>query len=153
MTRPSLAGVHHVKLPVTDLPRSVSWYERVFGFRTMFEFQDDDGVVRGVAGELPGFGDTLVAFRENPAAARGCQDFDPVGFAVRDRADIEAWAEYLDTLGIAHSPVIDASIGWLLVCHDPDRIELHLYSWESHGMDQTGRTGYGRRVGQAEAGA
>lgn len=149
MTRPSLAGVHHVKIPVTDLPRSRSWYERVFGFRAQFEFPDDDGVVRGVAGTVPGFGDTLVAFRENPAAARGSQDFDPVGFAVRDRADVEAWAEYLDTLGIAHSPVIDASIGWLLVFHDPDRIELHLYSWQEHGIDQSGRTGYGRRVDDA----
>ncbi|WP_199435522.1 VOC family protein [Qaidamihabitans albus] len=153
MTRPPLAGVHHVKIPVTDLPRSVSWYERVFGFRTTFEFPDDDGVVRGVGGKVPGFGDTLVAFRENPAAAQGCKGFDPFGFAVRDRADIEAWAQYLDRLKIPRSPVIDASVGWLLVFNDPDGLELHLYSWEEHGIDQSGRTGYGRPVLQTEAGA
>lgn len=142
-----------MKIPVTDLSRSLAWYERVFGFRTTVEFPDDDGVLRGVAGELPGLGDTMAAFRENPAAAQGCKGFDPVGFAVRDRADIVAWARHLDALDIPHSPVIDASVGWLLVFHDPDGIELHLYSWAAHGIDQSGRTGYGRPVAPTEAGS
>ena len=32
MNRPGLAGIHHVKIPVTDLSRSRDWYARVFGF-------------------------------------------------------------------------------------------------------------------------
>jgi len=149
MARPILAGIHHVKIPVTDLTRSVDWYGRVFGFRATIEFPDADGVIRGVAGEAPGLGDTMIGFRINPQAAAGCQGFDPVSFAVDDHADIVAWAAHLDELGVSHSPVIEASIGWLLVFTDPDGLELHLYSWAAHGADHSDRPGYGRPVATA----
>ncbi|MEV0479597.1 VOC family protein [Streptomyces sp. NPDC050508] len=123
-----LAGIHHVKMPVTDLDRSRHWYGRVLGFKVTHEFQDADGVVRGVAGEVPGLGDSMLCLRVNSQAAQGCQSFDPVSFAVRDRADIEA------------------SIGWLLVFNDPDGLDLHLYSWAAHGVDHGGVAGYGRPV-------
>jgi catechol 2,3-dioxygenase-like lactoylglutathione lyase family enzyme len=145
VARPPLAGVRHLKIPVTDLARSKAWYERVFGLQVTLEFADDDGVVRGLAGHMPGLGDVLVALRVNPEAARGCRNFDPFHFGVEDRAGIEAWASYLDGLGIGHSPAIEATIGWLLVLNDPDGLEIHLYSWASHGVDQSDRPGYGRR--------
>ena len=143
---PELAGIHHVKMPVTDLDRSRDWYGRVLGFKVTYEFQDADGVVRGVAGEVPGLGDSMLCLRVNFQAAQGCQGFDPVSFAVRDRADVEAWAAHLDTLGVPHSPVIEASIGWLLVFSDPDGLDLHLYSWAAHGVDHGEVAGYGRPV-------
>ncbi|MFF5303936.1 VOC family protein [Streptomyces sp. NPDC013161] len=143
---PELAGIHHVKMPVTDLDRSRDWYGRVLGFKVTYEFQDADGVVRGVAGEVPGLGDSMLCLRVNSQAAQGCQGFDPVSFAVRDRADVEAWAAHLDTLGVPHSPVIEASIGWLLVFNDPDGLDLHLYSWAAHGVDHGDVAGYGRPV-------
>ncbi|WP_051800751.1 VOC family protein [Streptomyces sp. NRRL F-525] len=143
---PELAGIHHVKMPVTDLDRSRDWYGRVLGFKVTYEFQDADGVVRGVAGEVPGLGDSMLCLRVNSQAAQGCQGFDPVSFAVRDRADVEAWAAHLDTLGVTHSPVIEASIGWLLVFNDPDGLDLHLYSWAAHGVDHGDVAGYGRPV-------
>ncbi|WP_405952452.1 VOC family protein [Streptomyces prunicolor] len=143
---PELAGIHHVKMPVTDLDRSRDWYGRVLGFKVTYEFQDADGVVRGVAGEVPGLGDSMLCLRVNSQAAQGCQGFDPVSFAVRDRTDVEAWAAHLDTLGIPHSPVIEASIGWLLVFNDPDGLDLHLYSWAAHGVDHGDVAGYGRPV-------
>lgn len=149
---PELAGIHHVKIPVTDLSRSLDWYRRVFGLKVTLEFPDADGVVRGAAGEMPGLGATLVGFRENPEAARGCQGFDPVGLAVQGRADMEAWAAHLDAQDVPHSPLIEASIGWLLVFHDPDGIELHLYSWAAHGNDHSARPGYGRPVTETAAG-
>ncbi|NEW27709.1 VOC family protein [Nocardia cyriacigeorgica] len=148
---PDLAGIHHVKIPVSDLSRSVRWYREVFGMRPTLQFADSsDGVVRGAAGDMPGLGRVLVALRENPVAATGCKGFDPVGFAVNDRADLEQWATHLDGLGIPHSPVIDASIGWLLVFDDPDGVEIHLYTWEAHGIDQSGRPGYGMPVADPE---
>ncbi|MFG2779662.1 VOC family protein [Streptomyces prunicolor] len=143
---PELAGIHHVKMPVTDLDRSRDWYGRVLGFKVTHEFPDADGVVRGVAGEVPGLGDSMLCLRVNPQAAQGCRGFDPVSFAVPDRADIEAWAARLDTLGVPHSPVIEASIGWLLVFSDPDGLDLHLYSWAAHGVEHEGVAGYGRPV-------
>ena len=145
MAIPPLAGVHHVKIPVTDLPTSLAWYERVFDFKATIEFPDENGVVRGVGGEVPGVGQ-LVAMRENPRAAEGCKGFDPFGFAVEGPEDLEAWMSHLDALGIEHSPLIEASIGWLLVFNDPDGLEWHLYTWAEHGKDLSHRPGYGRPV-------
>jgi len=146
MTNPVLSGVHHVKIPVSDLARSVQWYGQVFGFVVTTEFPEADGAVRGVAGTIPGLGDTQFTLRVNHDAARGCLGFDPVSFAVDDLADVQAWAAHLDSLGVAHSPVIEASVGWLLVFDDPDGINLHLYSWAGHGLDHSDRPGYGRPV-------
>jgi len=143
----TLVGIHHVKFPVSDLARSRAWYERVFDLRPVLEFRDDhDGVVRGVAYEIPGLPEVGVALRENPAAARGIAGFDPVSFAVADHDAAQAWADRLDRLGVPHSPVMDATIGWILVFHDPDGTEIHLYSMERHGIDPTGRPHTGQPV-------
>lgn len=139
-----LAGLRAVKLPVTDVRKSLEWYERVFDVRPQLEFPDENGVVRGVACFLPGCGDAGIALRENPDAhaMAGLE----IIFSVTDRDALQEWVEHLDALGVAHSPVIDATVGWLLVLHDPDGHEIHLYSQQRHGIDQTDRPGYGRPV-------
>lgn len=142
MKQPELVGIHHVKYPVTDLGMSRAWYEQVFALTLMMEFRDEpDGPVRGIAFEPTG--GVMIGLREHPHAAAGLSGFDPVSFAIADRDAADAWVERLDSLGIEHSPVIDASIGWLIVFHDPDGIEIHLYTLTAHGIDQTGRPGYG----------
>ena len=35
---PQLAGIHHLKLPVTELARSREWYETRLGYRVQIEF-------------------------------------------------------------------------------------------------------------------
>ncbi|MFC5952127.1 VOC family protein [Pseudonocardia lutea] len=145
---PELTGVRVVKLPVADLPKSVDWYRRVYGFAPTYEFPDEEGVVRGVAGDLPGCGYTGLALRENPEA-RGIAGLE-VMFGVRDRAALEGWVAHLDEQGAEHSPIIEATLGWLVVVYDPDGHEHHLYTDERHGIDQSGRAGYGRATaGQA----
>ena len=146
MTIPRLAGIHHVKIPVTDLARSVTWYEKVFGLRVVIRFPDPNGVVQGVAGEIDGLGPAVLALRLNPEVSAGIRGFDPVTFAVAARADIDAWAGHLDELTIPHSTVFEASDGWMLVFTDPDGLELQLYSWAAHGVDHSARVGYGTRV-------
>jgi catechol 2,3-dioxygenase-like lactoylglutathione lyase family enzyme len=142
----SLRGVFAVKLPVSDLNTSRAWYQRVFGFAVEFEFPDEDEVVRGVAGHLPGVS-AYIGLREEPAVAAAVSGFNLLNLAVDDLGAVEAWSKRLDELGVEHSPVIDATVGWIIVLHDPDGIELHIYSQQRHGMDQTGREGYGRTAG------
>jgi|GEM_PF-541260 len=141
--KPALAGIFAVKLPVRDLAAARAWYERVFDLRPIFEFPDDDGVVRGVAYQINGL-DTGLALRERPDVA-GLSGFDPVIFAVADRAAIDAWSHHLDELRIEHQVAL-ATIGWIIVFHDPDGLEIHLYSRERHGQDMTGAAGRGRAV-------
>jgi Glyoxalase/Bleomycin resistance protein/Dioxygenase superfamily len=83
-------GIHHIKLPVSDLARSREWYERVLAYTVDRKFPDDDGIVRGVGGRLPGT-DVPVALRQNAQAAAGSAGFDPVSFAIADRAAAGAW--------------------------------------------------------------
>lgn len=147
----TLLGVFSVKVPVSDLARSRQWYERVLGYRVELEFRDDDGVVRGTGGHLRGVPGTFLALRENPRAAEGIRGSDLCSLAVADRAAIDAWAAHLDGLDVPHGPVVDATVGWMLPFHDPDGIELHLYSVERHGIDQSGRVGYGDAVDASTA--
>ena len=43
--------------------------------------------------------------------------------------------------------VVEATIGWMVLFHDPDGLEIHLYSRNRGDLDNSGRSGYGRPVG------
>src|SRR2546423_8041030 len=58
-TMPALTGVHHVALTVTDVERSVPWYERVLGFTTIGRDDEEEFGLRKVFLRGPGFGLTL----------------------------------------------------------------------------------------------
>ncbi|MGD9528379.1 VOC family protein [Pseudonocardia sp.] len=142
MNEARLSGVFGVKLPVSDLGRSRAWYEQLFELRPIREFADDDGVVRGVAYDVPGLGDTGLALRERPDVA-GMSGFDPVIFAIDGPAAVTAWTRRLADAGIAHS-VRQGTIGRVVVFHDPDGLEIHLYSRE-HAIG-AGTPGVGGRA-------
>jgi catechol 2,3-dioxygenase-like lactoylglutathione lyase family enzyme len=146
MERPAIDGLRAVKLPVTDLAVSLSWYQAVFGVVPEMEFPDEAGVVRGVVCSIPGIADTGIALREDADAAQRYAGFDPIAWHVADLAAVGEWAALLDRLGIDHSAVIEASEGWLLAFHDPDGIGHHLYTRATHGIDRSGQPGLGRRV-------
>jgi catechol 2,3-dioxygenase-like lactoylglutathione lyase family enzyme len=131
MTHPiAVAGVHHVKVPVTDLARSRSWYAEVLSVAVELEFRDDDGTVRGVAFERRN-GLTL-CLRQDAPQAQALAGFDPYAVLVPTRRDLDDVLERLDDLGVAHTPVITASLGWLVRVADPDGIELRFYTEETH---------------------
>lgn len=138
-------GIHHVKLPVSDLARSREWYERVLAYNVELEFPDQDGVVRGVAGRLPGAG-VPVALRQNPQAAAGNAGFDPVSFAIADRTAAEAWAAHFDALGVGHSGIKGGTRGWVVDVYDPDGLTIRLYSTADDAEDHTDEPGYAHRV-------
>ena len=116
-------GVFGVKLPVSDLARSRQWYEQVFGFTVALEFPDHEGVVRGVAGSLPGLGDTSISLRENRPVAAALAGYDILHLSVASRDELENWAAKLDRLTVEHSPISDATSHWLLSVVDPDRLK------------------------------
>lgn len=127
MTRPGLNGIHHLKVPVSNLGRSRSWYERVLGFTVVMEFAGD-GVVRGVGGTVDGLGDTMLALREDKGAAEALSGFDPIALRVPGRDCLRAWADHLDELGVPHTPPVQATAGWLIATDDPDGTHILFYS-------------------------
>lgn len=142
---PELTGLRFVKLPVSDLARSRAWWSEVFGWSATMEFPDDQGVVRGVAGVFRDFETPGLSLRETSSTARQVLGLELM-LGVADKAAIEAWGARLDELQVSHSPVIDATLGWLMVLNDPDGHEIHLYSDARHHLDQGSRPGYGRPV-------
>ncbi|HWD79484.1 MAG TPA: VOC family protein [Kribbella sp.] len=140
-----MTGIHHLKLAVSDLSRSREWYERVLGYVVEMEFPDEDGVVRGVGGRLPGAG-VPVALRQNAQAAAGNAGFDPVCFAIADRAAAEAWAAHFDALGVRHSGIRTGTRGWVVDVYDPDGLAVRLYSTGDDAEDRTNQPGYARTV-------
>ena len=133
-----ILGVHHVKIPVSDLVRSRAWYEPLFELEALTEFRDDhDGVVRGVSYRAKG--DLALALRENPSAAEGVAGFDFFAMMLYGRADIDAWVQRLDDFGVAHSEIIEAAIGFILTFEDPDGIQLRFYTLNERGADPEGR--------------
>jgi len=61
-----------------------------------------------------------------------------------DDDELDRWVSVLDDLAVDHSPKIDATVGWMIVIHDPDGFEIHLSSRRAHGLDQHARPGDGR---------
>lgn len=145
---PTLSSLSIVKLPVSNLRDSMRWYRRVFGAQPILEFPDiEDGVVRGLACEIPGTRGGL-ALREDAQHAAGFRGFNVAVWSVPGEADIDAWLTHLDELGVEHSPKIEATVGWMLIFHDPDGIEHHLYTEAPHGIDNSDEPRAGRPVTQ-----
>jgi catechol 2,3-dioxygenase-like lactoylglutathione lyase family enzyme len=127
---PKLDGVHHLKLPVSDLDRSRSWYESRLGYEVEIEFVED-GRLMGVSMRHPNGGPTL-ALRLDPERAAAAAGFDYFSFGVPDKATIDALAQRLTDLGDRHEGVHFATIGWILPgTSDPDGHEVRFYTTEA----------------------
>lgn len=130
-TVPTLAGVHHLKLPVRDLQRSRAWYESRLGYQVKVEFVEG-ATLMGVAMEHPAGGPPL-GLRLDPARAEAAAGFDYFSIGVPDKDAIEALAAHLTALGEEHAGVHFATIGWILpLLHDPDGHEVRFYTVDHH---------------------
>ena len=128
---PELDGIHHVKLPVSDLDRSRAWYESRLGYQAGTEFVEN-GTVMGVVMQHPN-GGPYFALRLDPERAARAAGFDYFSIGVPAKAALEALAERLTALGEAHAGVHFATIGWILPgAHDPDGHEVRFYTTQSH---------------------
>jgi|SRR5680860_153455 len=111
---PTLAGVHHLKLPVRDLDRSRAWYESRLGFELAVEFVEE-GQLMGLLLRHPSGGPDL-ALRLEPTRAEAAAGFDFFAIGVPDKECIETVAERLTNLGEANAGVHFAPIGWTYRC-------------------------------------
>jgi catechol 2,3-dioxygenase-like lactoylglutathione lyase family enzyme len=128
---PVLAGVHHLKLPVTDLDRSRDWYLSRLGYQVLMEFVEQ-GRLMGYALAHPNGGPPL-ALRLDPERARAAAGFDYFAIGVPDKDAIDQLAARLTRLGEQHAGVHWATIGWILPeLHDPDGHEVRFYTLQHH---------------------
>ena len=128
---PKLDGVHHLKLPVSNLNRSRAWYESRLGYQAGMQFVEN-GTVMGVVMVHPNGGPDL-GLRLDPERAARAAGFDYFAIGVPTKAALEALAARLTALGEAHAGVHFATIGWILPgAHDPDGHEVRFYTTQAH---------------------
>jgi catechol 2,3-dioxygenase-like lactoylglutathione lyase family enzyme len=135
----ALAGIHHVKLPVTDLARSREWYQSRLGYEVQIEFVEQ-GTLMGYVLIHPNGGPTL-ALRLNPERARAAAGFDYFAIGVPAKEAIDQLAARLTALGEQHAGVHRATIGWILPeLRDPDGHDVRFYTVQHHTEPSPGAT-------------
>jgi catechol 2,3-dioxygenase-like lactoylglutathione lyase family enzyme len=134
-----------VKLPVTDLARSVQWYRRFLDLRLWFEIIED-GVLRGAALIDPQHRFNI-ALRDRSVCASqpDLNGFDVVAFLPADRAVLEDLVERCDRLDIRCGEIQDGPEGSRLDVPDPDGTVLRFYHFTA---PTSGFTGIEYRGGQ-----
>jgi catechol-2,3-dioxygenase len=120
-----LSGFRHAGLTVTDLDRSVAWYGRVLDLAEAFREEHPDrtsAVLRSGAVVLGLVRFTATAGTFSPRQV----GLDHLCFAVRDRAELEAWVRHLDECRVQHSGIAEMATGPIVNFSDPDGIALAL---------------------------
>jgi catechol 2,3-dioxygenase-like lactoylglutathione lyase family enzyme len=135
MSAPALLGLHHLKLPVSDLDASIDWYGRVFDaeYLPQFDHVDNSGVRYAVIINVPGL-PVPVELRWAPTAASAIGGYDPIDLAVDSVDALQEWVRHLDVQGVDHSPVITGGAGHLMVLADPDGIFIRIAEVPAGGV-------------------
>jgi len=122
-------GVHHFRLTVTDVDRTVAFYTGLLGFKKLMDLNPGAFLSNGAVGLGIGpFPDPTHAiqgdrFSENRVG------LDHLSFAVPSRKDLENAVRMLDARGVPHSEVRDLGEAFgiaILIFRDPDNIQLEL---------------------------
>ena len=116
----------HFALTVSDLDKSVAWYEELFGAAPFLVH--DEETYRFAIWLEPTF-----ALHEHHQGGDGSTfdehrvGLDHIAFGCSNRAELEEWLVRLDELGISHGEIVDAFYGSGLAFRDPDNIQLEFF--------------------------
>ena len=126
--------IAHIRLTVTDIARSREFYESVFDWPINLEMpKDADDAMRErlaflFGGVIYNVGDSRVALRP-VADDRFDEDrtgLDHLAFRLGSKSELDDAAAHLDSLGVAHEPIKDIGVMYILEFRDPDNIALEL---------------------------
>ena len=127
---PEFPTITHVALTVSDLARSVPWYQKLFDAQPVLD--EETGAFRHVVWLVGGT--TLVGLHEFPSLDDDAAfnerriGLDHLAFQCASRAELETWQQQLDALDIAHGGIVDAGYGSGLSFRDPDNIALEFFA-------------------------
>jgi catechol-2,3-dioxygenase len=129
--RPSISGISHVDLSVTDLEASDAWYRELLGAVPLFGGRSDDNALdaRYIIEPSSGVVIGLEQHDANPGTPFDEQrvGLDHLAFSVPSRVELDGWLVRLDELGIAHSGIVEEEPWDVLVFRDPDNIQLEFF--------------------------
>jgi len=123
------AGYHHVSLTVTDLDRSMQWYEQVLGVRKVAD-RAGEGWIRSVMRSDAGLTVGLTMHEGRPADRfdHRCVGLDHFAIACASADAVRAWVDHLDALGVTHGPVEEPGHATVVTARDPDGIAVEFYA-------------------------
>lgn len=135
MTEPSITGISHIDLTVSDLERSEAWYADLFGLVRVLDGRNDE---HHFSSRYLLHADSLLVLglveHEGAGADPGDAAFDEhrigldhLSLNVGSPEELEDWARRLDERGIDHSPIVTGDLWDVLVFRDPDNIQLELF--------------------------
>jgi glyoxylase I family protein len=128
---PAFPSLNHAAVTVRDLAVSTPWYRELIGFDPVLDEDTDAGYHHVVwafgDGTLFGLHQHTVGGADQPFSEFRA-GLDHVGFGCASRADLEAWVQRLDALGIDHGGIVDAHYGSGLSFRDPDGIALEFFA-------------------------
>ena len=142
MSHLPVGPIHHLRLTVTDVHRSMAFYTELLGFEVAMDAPppaDDDNydtIVDSLQGGVILMHQGMFVGLRPVDDQRAASDrFDPLrvgldhlSFAVPSRADLDAAARLLDERGVEHGPIRElAPLGLaFLAFFDPDGIALEV---------------------------
>lgn len=122
-------GVHHFRLTVSDVGKSVAFYTEVLGFRKLMDLNPGAFLSNGAIGLGIGpFPEPARAIK-NDRFDENRIGLDHMSFAVSSRSVLNDAVAVLDRHGVAHSEVRDLGEAFgiaILIFRDPDNIQLEL---------------------------
>ena len=121
-----LGPVHHVALRVTQLDRSIAFYQDLFGFQVVVALPDVTILSNGAL---------ILGLRDQGPAASGDRfdefrvGLDHISFAVASRADLDRAIQLLDQRDVPHGEIEDLGKDfgiYVLALRDPDNVQFEL---------------------------
>jgi glyoxylase I family protein len=127
---PSIVGLHHAGVSVTDLAVSEDWYGRVFGLRRIREVElpGVTKVVLSADGKRPLLSLNLHDANAGEDFAESRTGLDHFAFVVSGPDELARWQARFDELGVDHSEIKESPYGGLIVLRDPDNIQLEVFA-------------------------
>jgi catechol 2,3-dioxygenase-like lactoylglutathione lyase family enzyme len=127
---PSVVGLHHAGVSVTDLAVSEEWYGRVFGLRRIREVElpGVTKVVLSADGRRPLLSLNLHDANAGEDFVESRTGLDHFAFLVGDPEELTRWRSRFDELGVDHSEIKHSPFGELIVLRDPDNIQLEVFA-------------------------
>ena len=129
----SITGLHHVRLPVSNVFVSRDWYADVLGFEPVLDYEEEDRVIGTVLQHPCGL---VLGLHAEPERARVLNDFVVVSLCAGSKADLERCALYLDQASVEHSDIQSGNLGWYIDIPDPDGMLLELHTCEQPAADE-----------------
>jgi catechol 2,3-dioxygenase-like lactoylglutathione lyase family enzyme len=122
-------GVHHFRLTVSDVARTVKFYTEVLGFKKLMDLNPGAFLSNGSVGLGIGPHPFPERALEKDRFDENRIGLDHMSFAVPSRAALDHAVRVLDRNGISHSEIRDLGEAFgicIVVFRDPDNIQLEV---------------------------